>query len=263
MYKFEVRCVGLGKAYKQAKGGDVWVLTLTWAVSKEMLADMQKKRQDFRWGLYKSILRPCHVVLQFYRRLLRNSGAGRDQRNRGRISRRIQENIIFAMSEFNIELIPGAEPISKAPYRMAPIELKELKDQLQELLEPWFYSLTICVLLECYRHGALHDSCLSRRRTSRGVENSMDTRGRLRHITNVAKTNVCDPIVRKFSWFRWLLPQFHYGCSEGLTEKSGQLFRIFDQQNEFRLMTMAFYGRVTYYATIGSYLRRSLMTEAL
>nr|GFA41423.1 putative reverse transcriptase domain, aspartic peptidase domain protein [Tanacetum cinerariifolium] len=33
--------------------------------------------------------------------------------------------------EFNIEIIPGAEPISEAPYRMAPIELKELKDQLQ------------------------------------------------------------------------------------------------------------------------------------
>nr|GFB60844.1 hypothetical protein [Tanacetum cinerariifolium] len=27
--------------------------------------------------------------------------------------------------EFSIKLIPGAEPISKAPYRMAPIELKE------------------------------------------------------------------------------------------------------------------------------------------
>nr|GFB84284.1 hypothetical protein [Tanacetum cinerariifolium] len=27
--------------------------------------------------------------------------------------------------EFNIKLIPGAEPISKAPYRMAPVELKE------------------------------------------------------------------------------------------------------------------------------------------
>nr|GFC92675.1 putative reverse transcriptase domain, aspartic peptidase domain protein [Tanacetum cinerariifolium] len=37
--------------------------------------------------------------------------------------------------EFNIELIPGAEPISKAPYRMALIELKELKDQLQELIK--------------------------------------------------------------------------------------------------------------------------------
>nr|GFC98538.1 uncharacterized protein [Tanacetum cinerariifolium] len=31
--------------------------------------------------------------------------------------------------KFNIELVPGAEPISKAPYRMAPVELKELKDQ--------------------------------------------------------------------------------------------------------------------------------------
>nr|GEX91743.1 hypothetical protein [Tanacetum cinerariifolium] len=40
--------------------------------------------------------------------------------------------------KFNIELISGAEPISKAPYRMAPIELKELKDQLQELLERGF-----------------------------------------------------------------------------------------------------------------------------
>nr|GFD08145.1 putative reverse transcriptase domain-containing protein [Tanacetum cinerariifolium] len=29
--------------------------------------------------------------------------------------------------EFIFELIPGAEPISKAPYRMAPVELKELK----------------------------------------------------------------------------------------------------------------------------------------
>nr|GFC47089.1 uncharacterized protein [Tanacetum cinerariifolium] len=40
--------------------------------------------------------------------------------------------------EFNIELIPGSEPISKAPYRMALIELNELKDQLQELLERGF-----------------------------------------------------------------------------------------------------------------------------
>ena len=40
--------------------------------------------------------------------------------------------------EFGIELTPGAQPISKAPYRMAPVELKELKDQLQELLERGF-----------------------------------------------------------------------------------------------------------------------------
>ncbi|GJR58347.1 retrotransposon protein, putative, ty3-gypsy subclass [Tanacetum coccineum] len=40
--------------------------------------------------------------------------------------------------EFTIELIRGAQPISKAPYRMAPIESKELKYQLQELLERGF-----------------------------------------------------------------------------------------------------------------------------
>ena len=36
--------------------------------------------------------------------------------------------------EFTIDLLPEAAPLSKTPYRMAPAELKELKDQLQELL---------------------------------------------------------------------------------------------------------------------------------
>ncbi|XP_073045319.1 uncharacterized protein [Primulina eburnea] len=37
--------------------------------------------------------------------------------------------------EFSIDLIPGAQPRSKTPYRMAPSELKELKLQLQELMD--------------------------------------------------------------------------------------------------------------------------------
>nr|GFC12242.1 putative reverse transcriptase domain-containing protein [Tanacetum cinerariifolium] len=45
--------------------------------------------------------------------------------------------------EFTIELIPGAQPIFKAPYRMAPVELKELKYQLQELLERGFIRLIV------------------------------------------------------------------------------------------------------------------------
>ncbi|KAL5538563.1 hypothetical protein UlMin_044881 [Ulmus minor] len=40
--------------------------------------------------------------------------------------------------EFEIELLPGTQPISKAPYRMAPAELQELKKQLQELLDKGF-----------------------------------------------------------------------------------------------------------------------------
>ncbi|KAA0061889.1 DNA/RNA polymerases superfamily protein [Cucumis melo var. makuwa] len=37
--------------------------------------------------------------------------------------------------EFTIELLPGTAPISQAPYRIAPSELKELKMQLQELVD--------------------------------------------------------------------------------------------------------------------------------
>ncbi|KAA3487660.1 DNA/RNA polymerases superfamily protein [Gossypium australe] len=36
--------------------------------------------------------------------------------------------------EFGIELLPGAAPVSIAPYRMAPKELVELKAQIQKLL---------------------------------------------------------------------------------------------------------------------------------
>ena len=35
--------------------------------------------------------------------------------------------------EFSIDLYPGTNPISIAPFRMAPVELKELNLQLQEL----------------------------------------------------------------------------------------------------------------------------------
>ncbi|XP_075500089.1 uncharacterized protein LOC142538669 [Primulina tabacum] len=37
--------------------------------------------------------------------------------------------------DFSIELVSGTNPISRAPYRLAPAELKELKEQLQDLLE--------------------------------------------------------------------------------------------------------------------------------
>nr|GFA32080.1 hypothetical protein [Tanacetum cinerariifolium] len=35
--------------------------------------------------------------------------------------------------EFQIDLIPGAAPVARVPYRLAPSEMKELSEQLQEL----------------------------------------------------------------------------------------------------------------------------------
>lgn len=37
--------------------------------------------------------------------------------------------------DHSIELMPGARPPAKAPYRMAPSELTELRKQLEELLD--------------------------------------------------------------------------------------------------------------------------------
>ena len=47
--------------------------------------------------------------------------------------------------DLTIEIVPGTVPMSRAPYRMAPTELKELKSQLQEL---WIKDLSdpVCPL---------------------------------------------------------------------------------------------------------------------
>ncbi|GJR44474.1 putative reverse transcriptase domain-containing protein [Tanacetum coccineum] len=40
--------------------------------------------------------------------------------------------------EFHIDLIPGAAPVARAPYRLAPSKMKELSEQLQELFDKGF-----------------------------------------------------------------------------------------------------------------------------
>ncbi|KAI3683118.1 hypothetical protein L1987_83618 [Smallanthus sonchifolius] len=40
--------------------------------------------------------------------------------------------------EFRIDLVPGANPVARAPYRLAPSEIQELASQLQELSDKGF-----------------------------------------------------------------------------------------------------------------------------
>nr|GFA75582.1 transposon Ty3-G Gag-Pol polyprotein [Tanacetum cinerariifolium] len=40
--------------------------------------------------------------------------------------------------EFQIDLVPGAAPVARAPYQLAPFEVKELSDQLQEISDKGF-----------------------------------------------------------------------------------------------------------------------------
>ncbi|XP_071739083.1 uncharacterized protein [Rutidosis leptorrhynchoides] len=40
--------------------------------------------------------------------------------------------------EYKIELVSGATPVAKAPYRLAPSQIREMMSQIQELLDRWF-----------------------------------------------------------------------------------------------------------------------------
>ncbi|XP_070041142.1 uncharacterized protein [Nicotiana tomentosiformis] len=50
---------------------------------------------------------------------------------------------------FGIDLLPGTQPISIPPYRMASPALKDLKEQLQELLDKGFIRLTVSPWVYC------------------------------------------------------------------------------------------------------------------
>ncbi|KAJ9544258.1 hypothetical protein OSB04_023965 [Centaurea solstitialis] len=44
----------------------------------------------------------------------------------------------YRQVEFHIDLVPGAAPVAKSPYHLAPSEMQELSNQLQELLDKGF-----------------------------------------------------------------------------------------------------------------------------
>ena len=50
--------------------------------------------------------------------------------------------------DFGIELHPGTSPISMTPHRMAPVELQELRVQLQELLDKGYDQESVPIIEE-------------------------------------------------------------------------------------------------------------------
>ncbi|GJW65854.1 putative reverse transcriptase domain-containing protein [Tanacetum coccineum] len=61
--------------------------------------------------------------------------------------------------EFQIDLMPGAAPVARAPYRLAPSEMQELSDQLQELADRGFIrpSTSPWDLRSCYHQLRVRD----------------------------------------------------------------------------------------------------------
>nr|GEV15233.1 putative ribonuclease H-like domain-containing protein [Tanacetum cinerariifolium] len=65
--------------------------------------------------------------------------AVRNAEKKGNASRDPDSNVVTV--EFQIDLIPGTAPVAQAPYRLAPSEMKELSEQLQELFDKGFIDL--------------------------------------------------------------------------------------------------------------------------
>ncbi|GJW05149.1 putative reverse transcriptase domain-containing protein [Tanacetum coccineum] len=100
-------------------------------------------------------LRRCHAVIVYDEKLVRIPYGNEtlifcgNESNDGRESTltivscsKAQEYMakgcqIFRV-EFQIDLIPGAVPVARAPYRLAQSEMKELSEQLQELFDKGF-----------------------------------------------------------------------------------------------------------------------------
>ena len=73
--------------------------------------------------------------------------------------------------EFKIDLYPGTEPISIAPYRMAPLEVKDLRKQFDQLLNIGFIRLSTspwgAPVLFVKKHDETLRLCMDYRRLNR------------------------------------------------------------------------------------------------
>nr|GEW42121.1 hypothetical protein [Tanacetum cinerariifolium] len=88
------------------------------------------------------------VRIPFGNKILTIRGKGSNERNESRLNiiscSKAQEYMSKGcipptqQVEFRIDLVPGAAPVARAPYRLAPSVMKELADQLQELTDKGF-----------------------------------------------------------------------------------------------------------------------------
>nr|GEY12767.1 putative reverse transcriptase domain-containing protein [Tanacetum cinerariifolium] len=94
------------------------------------------------------------VCVPFERKMLIIQGNGDNQREESRLNviscTKAQEDFPRVFSEdlpgipparqieFQINLVPGAAPMAQAPYRLAPSEMKDIAEQLQELFNKGF-----------------------------------------------------------------------------------------------------------------------------
>nr|GEV75654.1 hypothetical protein [Tanacetum cinerariifolium] len=155
-------------------------------------------------------LRRCHVVIMCDEKLVRVPYGN--------------ETLIFCVFsedlpglpparpvEFQIDLISGAAPVARAPYRLAPSEMKELSEQLQELSDKGFIrpSSTLWgapVLLEI---GLSLAKSTRIRRSKDGIQNSNEKEHE-EHIKAILNLLKKEKLYAKFSKCEFWIPKVQF-----------------------------------------------------
>ncbi|GJS46865.1 putative reverse transcriptase domain-containing protein [Tanacetum coccineum] len=113
--------------------------------------------------------------------------------------------------EFQINLIPGATPVARAPYRLAPSEMKELSEQLQELSDkgfirpsslPWGAS----VLFVKKKDGSLR-MCIDYRYAIRTDKHTWDKKEHEEHLKAILELFKKEKLYAKFSKCKFWIPK--------------------------------------------------------
>ena len=88
--------------------------------------------------------------------------------------------------DLSIEIVPGTTPMSRAPYRMTPIKLKELKSQLQEHMDKGFIRPSVSpwgalILFVKKKDGTLR-MCIDYRQINKVTVKNMYTLSRIEDL---------------------------------------------------------------------------------
>ncbi|GJV75671.1 retrovirus-related pol polyprotein from transposon TNT 1-94 [Tanacetum coccineum] len=77
-------------------------------------------------------------------------------------------------TKFRVDLVPGAMPVAKSPYRLAPLEMQELSEQLQELQDEVHLKLALELLRKemLYAKSSVKDKILATSSETSKVENT-------------------------------------------------------------------------------------------
>ncbi|GJU60900.1 putative reverse transcriptase domain-containing protein [Tanacetum coccineum] len=123
-YEFQVIPFGLTNAPANKKEHEEHLKVILELLKKEELYDKFSKCEF--WIPTTSPKTPMEIrqflgLAGYYRRFIEGSGLPPTRQ-----------------VEFQIDLVPGAAPVARAPYRLAPSEMKELSEQLQELSDKGF-----------------------------------------------------------------------------------------------------------------------------